>query len=172
MKQIKVVVTGPFSAGKTEFIKTISEIDVVATERRISVPKQREIKEETTVAMDFGRITIREDVVLELYGTPGQRRFEFMFDILSEGMWGFVVMVDSTDRKSFKEAREILDLFHDLSAVPRIVAANKQDMEGAASPKELRKALKVDPLVKILPCVATDKSSVRSVLLGLLSSML
>ena len=172
MKQIKVVVAGPFSAGKTAFIKTISEIDVVATERRISVPEQREVKEETTVAMDFGRITIREGIVLELYGTPGQRRFEFMFDILSEGMWGFVVMVDSTDRKSFSEAREILDLFHDLSAVPRVVAANKQDMEGAASPEELRKALKLDPSVKIMPCVATDKSSVRSVLLALLSSML
>jgi signal recognition particle receptor subunit beta len=172
VKQIKVVITGPFSAGKTEFIRTISEIDVVATERRISVPEQREIKEETTVAMDFGRITIKEDVVLELYGTPGQRRFEFMFDILSEGMWGFVVMVDSTDRGSFEEARDVLNLFHDLSAVPRVVAANKQDMKGAVTPKELREALKLDPSVDILPCVATDKSSVRSVLLGLLSSML
>jgi len=172
MQQIKVVVTGPFSAGKTEFIRTISEIDVVATERKISLPEQREVKEETTVAMDFGRITIREDIVLELYGTPGQRRFDFMFDILSEGMWGFVVLVDSTDGESFDDARKTLKLFHDLSAVPRVIAANKQDMKGAVSPEELREALKLDPTVKILPCIATDKASVRNVLLALLSAML
>jgi signal recognition particle receptor subunit beta len=172
MQQIKVVVTGPFGAGKTEFIRTISEINVVSTERRVSVPEQREIKEETTVAMDFGRITIKEDVVLELYGTPGQRRFDFMFDILSQGMWGFVVVVDSTDPESFSEAREVLDLFDDVSALPRVIAASKQDMEGAVSLEELREALKLEPSVKILPCIATDKASVRNVLLGLLSSML
>ncbi len=172
MRQIKVVVTGPFGAGKTEFIKTISEIDVVSTERKISVPEQREIKEETTVAMDFGRITIKEDVVLELYGTPGQRRFDFMFDILSEGMWGFVLLVDSTDRGSFTEARKLLGQFDGLSAAPRVIAANKQDTESAASLEDLRKALKVGPSVKILPCTATDKASVRNVLLALLSSML
>ncbi len=77
MEQIKVVVTGPFGAGKTQFINTISEIDVVTTERRISVPEQRKIKEETTVAMDYGYITIKKDVVLELFGTPGQRPFRF-----------------------------------------------------------------------------------------------
>lgn len=172
MRQIKVVVTGPFGAGKTQFIETISEIDVVTTERRISVREQRQVKEETTVAMDFGRITIEDDLVLELYGTPGQRRFDFMFDILSKGMWGFVVMVDTTDRGSFGEAREVLQLFDGLSAVPRVVAANKQDMRGAVSPEQLRQALKLEPSAKILPCRATDKASVRSVLLSLLASML
>ena len=172
MQQIKVVVTGPFGAGKTRFIRTISEIDVVTTERRISVREQREIKEETTVAMDFGRITISEDLVLELYGTPGQRRFDFMFDVLSKGMWGFVVLVDSANRGSFGEARGLLKLFDDLAPVPRVVAANKQDIEGAASQDELRQALGLAPSVKILPCIATNEGSVRSVLLGLLSSML
>jgi len=172
MEQIKVVVTGPFGAGKTQFINTISEIEVVTTERRITVPEQRKTKEETTVAMDYGHITIRKGVVLELYGTPGQRRFDFMFDILSRGMWGFVVMVDSTDPSSFDEARDILKFFDDLARVPRVVAANKQDQKGSVSVDKLRKALKLGPPEKILPCKATDKSSVRKVLLGLLSSML
>jgi small GTP-binding protein len=172
MEQIKVVVTGPFGAGKTQFINTISEIEVVTTERRITVPEQRKTKEETTVAMDYGHITIRKGVVLELYGTPGQRRFDFMFDILSRGMWGFVVMVDSTDPSSFDEARDILKFFDDLARVPRVVAANKQDQTGSVSVDKLRKALKLGPSEKILPCKATDKSSVRKVLLGLLSSML
>jgi signal recognition particle receptor subunit beta len=74
MQTVKMVVTGPFSAGKTEFIKTISEIDVVSTERKITDESSQRVKEETTVAMDFGRITVDEDLVLYLFGTPGQKR--------------------------------------------------------------------------------------------------
>jgi signal recognition particle receptor subunit beta len=172
MQQIKVVVTGPFGAGKTQFINTISEIDVVTTERRISVPEKREQKEQTTVAMDFGRITIKKNLVLELFGTPGQRRFDFMFPILSKGMWGFVVMVDSADRQSFGQAREVLDAFDGLSSAPRVIAANKQDGDAALTPDQLRKALHIGQSTPVLPCVATKKDSVRKVLLGLLSSML
>ena len=96
MQTVKMVVTGPFSAGKTEFIQSVSEIDVVSTERKISSNAERTVKEATTVAMDFGRITVDEDLVLYLFGTPGQKRFDFMWEILSEGMLGFIVMVDST----------------------------------------------------------------------------
>ncbi len=95
MQTLKIVVTGPFSSGKTEFIQTISEIDVVSTERTITRESER-IKDRTTVAMDFGRITIDEELILYLFGTPGQKRFDFMWEILSEGMLGFIVMVDST----------------------------------------------------------------------------
>ena len=86
MQTVKMVVTGPFSAGKTEFIQSVSEIDVVSTERKISSAAERSVKESTTVAMDFGRITVDEDLVLYLFGTPGQKRFDFMWEILSEGM--------------------------------------------------------------------------------------
>ena len=79
MQTVKMVVTGPFSAGKTEFIQSVSEIDVVSTERKISSPAERSVKESTTVAMDFGRITVDEDLVLYLFGTPGQKRFDFMW---------------------------------------------------------------------------------------------
>jgi signal recognition particle receptor subunit beta len=85
MQTVKIVVTGPFNSGKTEFIKTVSEIDVVSTERKITA-EQEKIKESTTVAMDFGRITVDDDLVLYLFGTPGQKRFDFMWEILSEGM--------------------------------------------------------------------------------------
>jgi len=92
MQTVKMVVTGPFNAGKTQFIRSISEIDVVSTERRISTEAER-VKDETTVAMDFGRITVDQDLILYLFGTPGQKRFDFMWEILSEGMLGFVVMI-------------------------------------------------------------------------------
>ena len=85
MQTVKIVVTGPFSAGKTEFIQTVSEIDVVSTERKITSEAEK-IKESTTVAMDFGRITVDESLVLYLFGTPGQKRFDFMWEILSEAL--------------------------------------------------------------------------------------
>jgi signal recognition particle receptor subunit beta len=108
MQTVKMVVTGPFSAGKTEFIRSVSEIDVVATERKISSEGERAVKQATTVAMDFGRITVDEDLVLYLFGTPGQRRFDFMWEILSEGMLGFIVAVDSTRPETFREALSFL----------------------------------------------------------------
>ncbi len=168
MQTVKMVVTGPFSAGKTEFIKTVSEIDVVSTERKIT-DETKSVKEATTVAMDFGRITVDEDLVLYLFGTPGQKRFDFMWEILSEGMLGFIVLIDSVRPETFREARRILDVFSGYGATtPYIVAANKQDLPDAWPPEDLRIALKIDRNVKVLPCVATDKESVKTVLLELL----
>ncbi|MDX1601163.1 MAG: ATP/GTP-binding protein [Anaerolineales bacterium] len=171
MQTVKMVVTGPFNAGKTEFIKTVSEIDVVSTERKISSEAER-IKETTTVAMDFGRITVDDDLVLYLFGTPGQKRFDFMWEILSEGMLGFIVVVDSARPETFREARGILHTFRAYAPTPYVVAANKQDMEDAWSVDDLRIALKLDPNVKLLPSVASDKESVKKVLLELLYSIL
>jgi small GTP-binding protein len=171
MQAVKMVITGPFSAGKTQFIGAISEIDVVSTERRITSSAEK-IKESTTVAMDFGRITVGDDLVLYLFGTPGQRRFDFMWDILSQGMLGFVVMVDSTKPETFREAKRILETFESYAATPYVVAANKQDQEDAWEPEDLRIILRLKPEVKILSCVATDKESVKNVLLELLYSIL
>lgn len=171
MQAAKMVITGPFSSGKTEFIGAISEIDVVSTERKISSSAEK-IKESTTVAMDFGRITVGNDLVLYLFGTPGQRRFDFMWDILSQGMLGFVVMVDSTKPETFREAKRILETFEGYAATPFVVAANKQDMEDAWEPEDLRIILRLRPDVKILPCVAVEKESVKNVLLELLYSIL
>ena len=171
MQAVKMVITGPFSSGKTEFIGTISEIDVVSTERRISSSAEK-IKESTTVAMDFGRITVDDDLVLYLFGTPGQRRFDFMWDILSQGMLGFIVMVDSTKPETFREAKRILETFESYASTPYVVAANKQDQEDAWDPEDLRIILRLRPEVKILPCVAIDKESVKNVLLELLYSIL
>jgi small GTP-binding protein len=171
MQTVKMVITGPFNSGKTEFIQTVSEIDVVATERQITSEAEK-IKDTTTVAMDFGRITVDEDLVLYLFGTPGQKRFDFMWEILSEGMLGFIVMVDSTRPETFREARSILETFRAYAPTPYVVAANKQDLEDAWDIDDMRIALRLDPKLKFLPCVATDKDSVKNVLLELLYSIL
>ena len=171
MQTVKMVVTGPFSSGKTKFIQTVSEIDVVATERKISSESER-IKETTTVAMDFGRITVDDDLVLYLFGTPGQKRFDFMWEILSEGMLGFVVMVDSSRPETFREARRILETFRAYAPTPYVVTANKQDLPDAWDPEDMRIALRLSSDVKLLPCTATDKESVKNALLELLYSIL
>ncbi len=172
MQTVKMVITGPFSSGKTEFIRSISEIDVVTTERGITSETEKAIKESTTVAMDFGRITVDDDLVLYLFGTPGQRRFDFMWEILAEGMLGFVVMVDSTKPETFREAKSILETFRAYAPTPYVVAANKQDNTEAWNTDDLRIALRIEDGVKLLPCVARDKESVKTVLLELLYSIL
>jgi len=171
MQNVKIVVTGPFSAGKTQFIRSISEIDVVDTERKVSSEIEK-IKEATTVAMDFGRITVDDDLVLYLFGTPGQKRFDFMWEILSEGMLGFIVIVDSTRPETFREARRILETFRAYAPTPYIVTANKQDCEDAWETDDLRVALRLGEDVKFLPCVAVDKEKVKEVLLELLYTIL
>jgi small GTP-binding protein len=171
MQTVKMVVTGPFSAGKTEFIQTVSEIDVVSTERKITSEAEK-IKESTTVAMDFGRITVDDDLVLYLFGTPGQKRFDFMWEILSEGMLGFIVMVDSTRPETFREARSILETFRAYAPTPYVVAANKQDLPDAWEIDDMRIALRLAADIQLVPCISTQKEAVKETLLELLGVIL
>lgn len=166
MSAYKIVVTGPFNSGKTVFIKTISDIPVVSTEKRITT-EDKGIKSETTVAMDYGRTQLDGDT-LYLYGTPGQTRFDFMWEILSSEMNGFIVLVDSTDTPSFPDAAELISLFSSFVDVPHLVVANKTDLEGAARLSEVRRGTKAGSDVTVMPCVATQKSSVRQVLLQMM----
>lgn len=171
MQTVKMVVTGPFNAGKTEFIQSVSEINVVSTERKITSAAEK-VKQTTTVAMDFGRITVDQDLVLYLFGTPGQKRFDFMWEILSEGMLGFIVMVDSTRPETFREARGILETFRAYAPTPYIVVANKQDLPDAWELDDIRLALRLGEKIKLLPCVATQKETVKLALLELLYGIL
>jgi small GTP-binding protein len=172
MQAVKMVITGPFAAGKTELIRAVSEIEVVATEQKISRASESAVKDMTTVAMDFGRITVDEQLVLYLFGTPGQRRFDFMWEILSEGMLGFIVVIDSTKPETFREAKRILNSFEQFARTPYIVAANKQDMEDAWEPNDIKIVLRLNSNVKVLPCIAMDRESVKNILLELLYSIL
>jgi signal recognition particle receptor subunit beta len=148
---VKVVVTGPFAAGKTTLIRTISE---------------------TTVAMDFGRITIDRDLVLYLFGTPGQDRFDFMWEILGEGMIGYLLLVDASREESVEEAASILQAFRTMARVPYVVGLNRATGDDNALIDSVRTKLEIPSDVAILPCDATDKESVKKVLLALLYSVL
>lgn len=167
MKTVKVVVTGPFCAGKTEFVNAVSEGGVIATERRITAEAEK-IKEFTTVAMDFGRAPMDAEHELFLFGTPGQKRFDFMWKVLSEGMKGFVFLVDSSRPDTFGEAREILDAFRSFAPAPFVVAANRMDHPAAVGADAIRLALKLESDRKIVPCSAVERHSVQQVLSELL----
>ena len=168
---VKVVVTGPFSAGKTTLIRTISEITVLSTERGIT-DSTRKRKAETTVAMDFGRITIDRDLVLYLFGTPGQDRFDFMWEILGEGMIGYLLLVDAAREDSIQEAAGILDAFRTMARVPFVVGLNRAGGDEHMLVESVRSRLEIPSDIAILPCDATDKESVKNVLLALLYAVL
>jgi len=160
---LKIIVTGPFSSGKTQFVKTASDIPVVTTERKLS-HREKGVKAQTTVAMDYGRVAIGDDV-LHLNGTPGQARFDFMWDILSKEMKGLVLVVDAAAEDTFEEAKTMLDEFLAPNpATPFVVAANKQDRDDALTPEKLRRALGLGGEAFILPCTASQRTSVQFVL--------
>jgi uncharacterized protein len=168
---VKVVVTGPFAAGKTTLIRTISEITVLSTERGIT-DSTRKRKAETTVAMDFGRITIDRDLILYLFGTPGQDRFDFMWEILGEGMIGYLLLIDADRPESIDEAAGIHEAFRRMARVPYVVALNRAATDDNGLVDEVRTRLGIPGDVAILPCDATDKESVKNVLLALLYAVL
>jgi small GTP-binding protein len=171
MRTVKVVVTGPFGAGKTTFIEAISEITVLSTERQVS-DHTRDTKGHTTVAMDFGRITIADDLALYLFGTPGQERFDFMWEILAEGMLGFVLMVDHQREQSLAEARRILEFFTDIADVPFIVVVNKAGEDPVSAEAAARRELAVPGDVTVVALDARDRDDVKRGLVSLLYAVL
>ncbi|HSH03772.1 MAG TPA: ATP/GTP-binding protein [Anaerolineae bacterium] len=168
---IKIVITGPFASGKTTFISSLSEVGVMTTEKKISTAAER-IKDTTTVAMDYGRIAVDDSLVVHLFCTPGQKRFDFMWDVIARGMQGLVLVVDSTRSETFREAKRMLEAI--LRSAPNtavVIAANKQDHEDAWTSEDMRLLLRLDESIKVVPCVALDKDSVKNVLIELIFSI-
>ncbi|MEV5613265.1 ATP/GTP-binding protein [Streptomyces sp. NPDC052225] len=166
---LKILVAGGFGVGKTTLVGAVSEIRPLRTEELLSeagrpVDDTRHVegKHTTTVAMDFGRITLREDLVLYLFGTPGQDRFWFLWDELATGALGAVVLADT---RRLEDCFAAVDYFERRS-IPFVVGVNC--FEGAARypADSVRQALDLDPGVPVLLCDAREKESVKDVLIG------
>ncbi|MBK9945412.1 MAG: ATP/GTP-binding protein [Kouleothrix sp.] len=168
MQAVKVVITGAYAAGKTNFIRSISDIDPVTTEYEVTGAEERALKKETTVALDFGKIAVSDEVVLFLFGTPGQERFDFMWDVLTEGCMGYIVMVDSCRPAHLLETQRLMAHFAAITPAPFVVAANKQDDPAALPLSYIRKRLQLPLEIPVLPCIATDRESVKSILMALI----
>ena len=173
-RPLKIVITGPFAAGKTTLIKTISEVAIVGTERDVT-DETKSVKQRTTVAMDFGRLTFADDLSLFLFGTPGQRRFEVMWEILSEGMIGFILLVNAADERSVEEGSHILDQFRQYADVPYVIGVSHLD-EQADAPEvvfgRVRQALEVPETVEVIACDPREREDVKSLMLHILMGVL
>jgi small GTP-binding protein len=163
----KVVVAGPVGVGKTTFINAISEIQTVSTEAAISDGSDLGDKHTTTVGIDFGQVSLRDGLELYLFGTPGQERFSFMWDIVSEGMLGVILLVDCSRPDTHEASKALLEHFRSTSDVPAIVAANKVT-DFARDRAFIIDALGLDEHDFVVPTDARDRAAVKQTLIELL----
>lgn len=171
MKFMRSVVAGTPGAGKSTFVRTISDIEVVDTDRR-ATDETALYKKRTTVAFDFGRLVLGPDLEMHIYGTPGQARFNFMWDMLIRRAHAYILLVSAHRPGDFVSARHIISFMNQRVQVPMVVGLTHTDCRGARTHEEIMMALgyinhKTRP--PVLAVNPQDRASVVEALLVLMS---
>ena len=172
---VKILIAGGFGVGKTTMVSSISEVAPLRTEELITEVSTGvddlsgvEHKTTTTVALDFGRITIDQDLVLYLFGTPGQDRFWFLWDELSRGALGAIVIADT---RRLDNSFAAVDFFEQ-RGLTFLVAVNCFDRAPVYTIDEVRDALDLDDHIPVMLCDARDRASSKEVLLNLVQHLI
>lgn len=170
MEIMRLVVTGTVGAGKSTFIRSVSEIPVVDTDRQ-ATDETALMKKKTTVAMDFGRLQFSPEMALHLYGTPGQSRFDFMWDILIKKAHAYILLVDAHRPSEFRNARRIIAFMNQRMQIPMLIGLTHMDCEGAWSAENVAIALGYVDEKNRPPIVALNANQRESVVLTLITLM-
>ena len=175
MKTMRLVVAGAVGAGKSTFVRTLSEIEVVDTDRT-ATDQTSLFKSETTVALDFGRLVLGPDMDLHIYGTPGQARFDFMWDLLIQNAHCYILLVAANRPNDFNSVGEIISFISQRVQIPMIIGLTHMDCPGALIPEEILMNLGYDihdknrpPVVDINP---NNRSSVVESLVVLMAHVI